>query len=58
MPKFKIYALRKIWYEVPIEAEDEADAFDKIDDWISDDFEDFEVSGEWEFEAIGVEDNA
>ena len=57
MPKFKIYAQSR-QYEVPIEAEDEADAFDKIEDWISDDFEDFEVTGEWEFEAIGVDDNA
>lgn len=58
MSKFKIYALRRTWYEVPIEAEDEEDAFSKIDDWIADDFEEFAVTGDWELDIMEVEDNA
>jgi hypothetical protein len=57
MPKYKIEALRKTWYEVTVEAEDEVSAYAELDDWIADDFEDFETNGSWEFEIVG-EDNA
>ena len=36
-------------YEIPVEAENEMDAIKKLDDWISDDFEDFEVNARWDF---------
>jgi hypothetical protein len=40
-------------YEIEIEAEDEADAQDKVRDldWIAEDFEPFEVNALWTFSA-------
>lgn len=38
-------------YEVEVEAEDGMDAIKKLDDWIADDFENFEVGARWDFEA-------
>ena len=60
MPVYKIEALRKTWYEVKVEAEDEASAFAELDEWIAEDFEDYEVHGSWEFEVIesGDEEDA
>jgi hypothetical protein len=56
MAKFKIEATRTIWYEVEVEAEDEVSAYAELDDWISDDFEDFETTGQWEFNIIEQEE--
>lgn len=36
-------------YEVFVEAESEMDAIKKLDDWIADDFEDYEVGARWDF---------
>jgi hypothetical protein len=55
MPKFKIEAKRTTWYEVEVEAEDEASAYAELDDWIIDDFENYETAGSWEFEVIEEE---
>lgn len=43
-------------YEVEVEANDEAEAQDKVRDldWIADDFEPFEVDARWTFSA-GIE---
>jgi hypothetical protein len=57
MRKFKIEAKRTIWYEVEVEAEDEVGAYAELDDWMADDFEDFETNGCWEFEIIEEETN-
>lgn len=38
-------------YEIEVEAGDPASAIEKLDDWISDDFEPFEVNAVWELEA-------
>ena len=57
MTKFKIEAKRTSWYEVEVEAEDEASAYAQLDNWISDDFEEFETGGLWEFEVIEEETN-
>lgn len=55
MAKFIVEAIRTIWYEVEIEAEDEVGAYAELDEWISDDFEDFETNGSWEFEITEIE---
>lgn len=55
MPRFIIEATRIHNYEVEVEAEDELSAHAQLDDWIADDFEDFEVGASWEFNAIEIE---
>jgi hypothetical protein len=56
MAKFIVEAVKTEWFEVEIEAEDEVDAYAQLDDWISDDFEDFSVNAQWEFSAVELED--
>jgi hypothetical protein len=56
MSKFKIEAKRTIWYEVEIDADDELDALAELDEWIADDFEDYETNGSWEFEVVKEDD--
>jgi len=51
MTKFIVRATLTKDYEVEVEATDEMDAIKKLDDWIADDFEDFEVGARWDFEA-------
>ena len=38
-------------YEIEVDATDPASAIEKLDDWISDDFEPFEVGAHWQLEA-------
>lgn len=57
MTKFKIEAKSTKWFEVEVEAEDEVSAYAQLDGWISDDFEEFETGGLWEFEIIEEETN-
>jgi hypothetical protein len=52
MPKFTITAVQTKTYEIEVEAEDSASAIESLDDWIADDFEDYETGGEWKLEAI------
>lgn len=51
MAKFIVKATLTKDYEVEVEANDEMDAIKKLDDWISDDFEKYEVGARWDFEA-------
>jgi phosphotransferase system HPr-like phosphotransfer protein len=51
MASFIVRATRTIVYEIPAEGKDAMDAIKQLDDWISDDFEGYEVSGRWDFEA-------
>ncbi len=51
MPKHVVTAVRTTTYEVEVDADSPASAIDKLDDWISDDFEPFEVAGHWTLEA-------
>lgn len=51
MEKFTVRATSTKYYEVEVEAKDEADAIAQLDDWISDDFEEFQVGAKWDFEA-------
>jgi hypothetical protein len=52
MPKFIVEAIKTEWFEVEIEAEDEVSAYAELDEWISDDFEDYSVNAQWEFGII------
>jgi hypothetical protein len=51
MTKMIVRATLTKHYEVEVEAEDGMDAIKKLDDWIADDFEDYEVGARWDFEA-------
>ena len=51
MAKFIVRATLTKDYEVEVEANDEMDAIKKLDDWIADDFEDFEVGARWDFQG-------
>jgi hypothetical protein len=51
MAKYKVTATRTHWYEVEVEADSEMDAIKSLDDWIADDFEDYETNAQWDFEA-------
>lgn len=51
MAKFIVKATLTKDYEVEVEANDEMDAIKQLDDWIADDFEDYEVGARWDFEA-------
>jgi hypothetical protein len=49
--KYTVFATLTKEYEIEVDASDPASAIDKLDDWISDDFESFEVNAVWELEA-------
>ena len=51
MAQFMVRATLTQDYEIPVEAEDEMKAIEKLDDWIADDFEDFKTTACWNFEA-------
>lgn len=51
MTKYIVTAVRTTTYEVEVDAESPGAAISQLDDWISDDFEDFEVAGHWTLEA-------
>jgi hypothetical protein len=51
MHKHTVTATLTRTYEVEVDATDPASAIEKLDDWISDDFEPFEVNAVWELEA-------
>jgi hypothetical protein len=55
MPKYKVCATRTHEYEVIVKANSEDEAITKLADWISDDFEDFEVSAKWDFIAVNTD---
>ena len=57
MPKFTIDATRTHWYTIEVEAEDEEDAYDKLNDWISDDFEPYETNAEWKFGVFEMDED-
>ena len=51
MPKFTVYATQTKNFEIEVFATDEMAAIKSIDEWIEDDFEEFEVTGGWKMEA-------
>jgi hypothetical protein len=55
MAKYSIEATRTHFYTVEVEANDEMDAISKLDDWLAEDFEDYETNAQWDFDATEVE---
>lgn len=51
MAKFIVKATLTKEYEIEVEAEDEMKAIESLDDWIADDFEEYQVDARWDFEA-------
>lgn len=52
MPRFKVEAISTHTYVVYVEAPDEGMAYESLNDWISDDFEPFEVDAHWQTTII------
>jgi phosphotransferase system HPr-like phosphotransfer protein len=48
---FVIEATRSHRYSIEVEAKDEEEALASLDDWIADDFEEYETNAQWEFEV-------
>ena len=57
MPKFLVTAIRTTVCEFEVEAESEMKAYDSLDDWISDDFEEFIVDQKWDYTFEEVEED-
>ena len=51
MATYTITATLTKTYEIKVKAADPAAAIASLDDWIEDDFEDFETDAIWEIEA-------
>jgi hypothetical protein len=51
MPKYTVNAVLTKTYAIEVEADDEMKAIESLDDWIADDFEDYETSAQWIMEA-------
>ena len=50
--QFTVQATLTKTYEIYISAENPEDAIASLDEWIADDFEDFEVGARWDFVTI------
>jgi hypothetical protein len=55
MPKYRAYAIKRIWMEASIEASNEDEAMEIYDELISDDFT--QVATDWTYEAMIEEQN-
>lgn len=51
MPKYTVTAILTKTYQIEVEADDEMKAIESLDDWIADDFEDYETDALWTMEA-------
>jgi hypothetical protein len=51
MPKYTVNAVLTKTYEIEVEAADSAAAIASLDDWIADDFEEYEIDSQWTMEA-------
>lgn len=52
MPKYTIVATLTKSYQIEVDALDPSDAISQLDDWIADDFEDYETDARWTLEVI------
>ena len=52
MPKYLIKAYLQTEYEIEVEAEDEYAALHSLDDWIDDDFKDYQTNAVWDFDVL------
>lgn len=51
MPKYTVTAILTKTYEIKVEATDSAAAIASLNDWIADDFDDYETDARWTMEA-------
>jgi hypothetical protein len=51
MAKYKITATLKRTYELTLEGDSELDAWQQTYDWISDDFDEYEIDAVWDWDA-------
>lgn len=51
MATYTITATLTRTYEIKVNATDPQNAIEQLDDWISDDFEEFETGAQWKMEA-------
>lgn len=51
MATYTIEATRIHYYTIEVEATDEMDAIGKLDEWMAEDFEEYETNAEWRFDA-------
>lgn len=49
--KYVVHATQTKEFEVPVEALNAAEALAKVENWIQDDFEDFQTQAEWSMEV-------
>lgn len=55
MSKFLVTAIRTTVCQFEVEAEDSEAAYDSLDDWIAEDFEQFVVDQKWDFDFEELE---
>ena len=51
MPKYTVTATLTATYEVEVDATDPSSAIAQLDNWISDDFEEYQTDARWTMEA-------
>jgi hypothetical protein len=51
MNEYLVRAIQTIVYEVVVKAEDAEEAIASLDDWIADDFAEYQVDGSWDLVA-------
>lgn len=52
MPRFIIVATSTFEYKVPVIAKDEEEALATLNDWIAEDFANYQVDAVWDFEVV------
>ena len=56
MGNYKVEAKRLYVYELVIQADSEAEAYAKLDEWTADDFTDYETNAVWDFDVFGTDE--
>lgn len=56
MSKFLVTAIRTTVCQFEVEAETEKQAYDSLDGWIADDFEQYVVDNKWDYDFEKVEE--
>lgn len=52
MPKFVVMATLEKEFAIHLEADNEQEALQQLDDWIADDFDDFVINSKWDFDVL------
>ena len=56
MGNYKLEATRLYVYELVIQADSEAEAYAKLDEWIADDFTDYRTNVVWDFDVYETDE--